>query len=633
MYINARKRAKVLINDSKGGQMSKFEDELMKAIDNDQIEGKIKNMVREQFSWKDGIIFGICILIFVGVTIEMALAASTSRQVFNGVFAQGQVLISAFLVSKYFKKGFITAVVLNFLQMMSVLMSLIHDFSNSKIPGVMVPLGAIVICIVLYLYNKRLRMSLSYVNNQRQELIGLSEEIAQMNDELEESNQELVTKNKLILQGQEVLEHTAYYDDLTSLPNRKMIMKILDEHIKKADQVGGSFGIAMINLDNFKRINEMLGHGFGDEFLKIVTRRLRKSTFEKDFVGRIGGDEFALIGAWDYSEEKCCEDMQRIKEQVCKVASVNGAKISIDFTVGIVRYPDCGTTAEELFKNVTIALHYAKDMKQGSVCIFDKKMQKEFKDKLVLESILKNAVEEKQFHLVYQPQFNAKDKKVRGVEALLRLKTPAGNDIGPATFIPVIEQMGLMPELGVWILEQAFDMRIRAKENYDDDFVISINISVLQLMQTDFLDIVRGLIEKYNIDTKCLEFEITESVLITSPEQAAEIVATLKEWGVRISLDDFGTGYSLLSHLTDLPIDTLKIDKSFVDAVLEENEKRHVIDTIMSLAHNMGMSIVAEGVELEEQLEYLRERQCDYIQGYLWSKPVTEQDFFKIMSE
>ena len=424
------------------------------------------------------------------------------------------------------------------------------------------------------------------------------------------------------------IRNLAYFDTLTGLANRVFMA---DHFRKLREEPCDKATLAFIDLDNFKMINDSLGHSNGDRFLIEVGSRLRKLNCGSFMVARIGGDEFAILMKGISDKKAITENMDKIKRTITDKVSLNGMDISLSASIGIAVYPKDGSDIDELLKNADIAMYWAKSHGKQKYVFFEEFMQKDFKEKLLMENSMHAALESGEFALHYQPVLDLKRKKVRGFEALLRWNSPVYGSVSPLRFISLAEETGFIVPLGKWVIDQACRFLKKIHLEGYPDVIISVNVSVAQVLQADFIETVIGIVKSMEINPKYLNVEITESIFMESVDSNIEKIKKLRESGISISLDDFGKGYSSLTYLRQLPIDVLKIDKEFVQESMEEQKSRSITGAIIALAHRLGMKVVAEGVETGEQLQYLSEQECDYIQGFLFNPPVTETEVFKIL--
>ncbi len=429
-------------------------------------------------------------------------------------------------------------------------------------------------------------------------------------------NIENITKER---EHSKKLLDTAYIDILTGLYNRNKFLDDIADLTAQAQFNGTKLGLLLIDIDNMKIINDYNGHTAGDEVLKKSAEILKR--FSKNIIKayRFGGDEFLLA-------IKNCSSMDSITN-VCDTVFESFNSEQIKFSGGIAVYPDDSEEPEDLLRFTDIAMRRAKKDGKNRITNFKPEMQRVFIQKLNMQAKMSAALLNSDFYLVYQPQFDIKTGDLRGFEALMRWHDKELGDIGPAIFIPLAEETGMILEIGDWVLNAAFCTLKNWQQKYSFKGIMSINISPMQLKQPNFIENIRNLLIKYNLNPDAVEIEITEGIMIENMNEAIEKLNSLKNIGLRISLDDFGTGYSSLSYLQVLPLNTLKIDKSFITGITEKNGiQANITNSIITMVTKMGLQTIAEGVEKNEQLQILKEFNCHIVQGFLRGKPMLEQN-------
>ncbi len=429
-------------------------------------------------------------------------------------------------------------------------------------------------------------------------------------------NIENITKER---EHSKKLLDTAYIDILTGLYNRNKFLDDISELTAQAQFNGTKLGLLLIDIDNMKIINDYNGHTAGDEVLKKSAEILKR--FSKNIIKayRFGGDEFLLA-------IKNCSSMDSITN-VCDTVFESFNSEQIKISGGIAVYPDDSEEPEDLLRFTDIAMRHSKKDGKNRITNFKLEMQRVFIQKLNMQAKMSSALINKDFYLVYQPQFDIKTGDLRGFEALMRWYDKELGDIGPAIFIPLAEETGMILEIGDWVLNTAFCTLKNWQQKYSFKGIMSINISPMQLKQPNFIENIRNLLIKYNLNPDTVEIEITEGIMIENMNEAIEELNSLKNIGLRISLDDFGTGYSSLSYLQVLPLNTLKIDKSFITGITEKNGiQANITNSIITMVTKMGLQTIAEGVEKNEQLQILKEFNCHIVQGFLRGKPMPEQN-------
>lgn len=443
-----------------------------------------------------------------------------------------------------------------------------------------------------------------------------------------------ITERKVI---EERIHKLAYFDPLTGLPNRSQMHERLDVMLQSASKNDESVALLFIDLDRFKPINDSMGHPTGDQVLKQVAQRLRNCTKKQDLVCRMGGDEFTIAIGDQLDNDKAADTAIKVAERILHELNrpyiVGQKEMFLSGSIGIAIYPYDGSSVIELLKNSDIAMYHAKSLGRDNVQFFNKKMNEKAVELLELENDLRHALERDQLLLYFQPQYQARSGKAVAAEALLRWQHPKKGLIPPGRFIPIIEDTGLIVPIGQWVLEQSCEQFARWLDEGIELQRIAVNVSARQFKQADFIDIVTRAITRSGIRADQLELELTESILIDDIEHTLGVLNSLRELGVRTAIDDFGTGYSSLNYLKQFPVDTLKIDRSFIQNLPDNKDDAQITRTIIAMAHNLGMGIIAEGVETEDQLNFLITAQCEEVQGFLFSRPVPVADIHDILKD
>ena len=432
---------------------------------------------------------------------------------------------------------------------------------------------------------------------------------------------------------QKDIRQLAYHDILTGLPNRASLTLYLETELEKA-RAGESAGVILfIDIDDFKSVNDNFGHSFGDNVIVSASKHIVAAVGERAFVSRISGDEFYVVVPGVNSRERAAQIADKAVGELCKEYEVALKKLHLSASVGLVVYPEDGVMAEELMKKADSAMYAAKQAGRNCWRFYKPSMLKAAYEKMMLTNGLRRGLERGDFYLHYQPQFAAADRRIVGFEALLRWNSPDYGFVSPARFIPLAEQSGLILPIGQWVLREACRFARRLADSGQEHIQVAMNISPRQLMSEDFVACVRTSIEAAGIKPGQIEIEITEGVFIESMEDSVHKLCQLQEIGVNLALDDFGIGYSSLTYLRSLPVGILKIDKSFIDKISSDAVQLQVVGTIIDLGHTLGMSVVAEGVETEEQLAILTGAGCDHIQGYVFSKPLAEEAAMSLLKQ
>ena len=440
-----------------------------------------------------------------------------------------------------------------------------------------------------------------------------------------------ITKIKM---NSEELEYLAYYDSLTGVYNRNFFVRKFRDMCELADSEETSVEIMFVDIDDFKKINDSIGLLFGDELVQEFGQYLKEFNDDDVIVGRFGSDLFVVAVYNPVGGRSCDVIYRKIKERLRHPFQLTN-KTELMFTVscGVAEYPDAGRTALEVVKNAEIVLYKAKERGKNGIQYFELDILNKFIKNISVEKQLKEAIETDGFQLYYQPQYYAEDGKLRGAEALLRWPDPEGEGFitSPTEFIPIAEKNGAIIPIGNFVLKEALKTVNDWRSKYHIPMVLSINISAVSLEKENFVDNLSNLMNIYGVNPEMIELEITESVFINNFEDVIDKIKTLRGLGMRVSLDDFGTGFSSLSYLMHLPIDTIKIDKSFIESAVRDDSSAIIYESLVKMCNQLGFSTVAEGVETREQFNYLREHDIDIIQGFLLGKPVSKVEFEKLL--
>jgi diguanylate cyclase (GGDEF)-like protein len=427
------------------------------------------------------------------------------------------------------------------------------------------------------------------------------------------------------------LRHLATHDALTSLPNRVLLDDRMSQAIVHGERADEGFAVCVLDLDRFKFINDSLGHRAGDELLKHVARRLTSAVRSVDTVARLGGDEFVLI----ITQTRTQADTERVARNVIEALQASVAigehEVHTSASIGIAFYPGDGTTIETLYAHADAAMYCAKQRGGSSVECFAPSMNLATEDRVRFEGDLHRALKQQQFELHYQPKFNAATRRIHSAEALIRWRHPERGLIPPDLFIPLAEESGLIVPIGEWVLREACRQARAWQDQGLPSLRVAVNISAVQFRRLDLVDTVRCALTDAGIDAQYLEIELTETAVMSDPEESVDILERLSRMGVIVSVDDFGTGYSSMSYLRRFPIDKLKIDRSFITNVMTSADDAAIVQAIISLAHSLRLTVVAEGVETAEQVAFLQKHGCDQYQGYYFSRPVEAAAFAELL--
>jgi diguanylate cyclase (GGDEF)-like protein len=418
------------------------------------------------------------------------------------------------------------------------------------------------------------------------------------------------------------LAHLAQFDPLTEIGNRQYFQEQLHRATARARREGRKVALFFLDIDQFKFVNDTLGHHAGDQLLQEVAQRLSTQVRTGDIMARLGGDEFAILMENVASTVDAGTIAQQLLDVIEAPFSLDGHQMKVTASIGITLFPNDHNDTERLLKNADIAMYQAKDAGRNNFKFFTERMHTELVEYHQLERDIVDALRRQGFRLVYQPKVNVINRQLQGLEALLRWDCPRRDSVSPARFIPVAEASGHIVPLGYWVLNKALE-QLKHWESLGLPLVpVSVNVSTRQFQQADFEKRVLGAIELFGVDPRLIELEITEGLLMEDTETAGKVLKRLKARGLRISVDDFGTGHSCLSYLRRFPIDVLKIDRSFVSEITESEDNRIIVDAIISLARSLKLETVAEGVETHAQLDYLIDRGCHIAQGFLFGKPM-----------
>lgn len=489
-----------------------------------------------------------------------------------------KLLVSISFVVTGDKKGYYLALGVNIFNALFVLQTFILKKEYTALLGVAFSLVAIILCTGIFNQYKKIKDNIS------------------------------------------TLHRFSYIDELTGLPNRKERIAAITDFMTGYSKIP-AFSLLMMDFDNFKLLNDTLGHHTGDIFVQKIVKNLTEFIKKPASIGRIGGDEFLIILPGAFTD---CE-LETYANELNKIVNApfrhKDKEYRMTASFGIANYPKDSENPAQLLQQVDIALFRAKTHGKNQVEFFDQKMQISIENKVNIQQRLSLALKNKELYIEFQPQYHLPDQKLRGFEVLTRWASPAIGHILPQDFIPVAEENGLIVEIGKWVMKEACLVFNNLASEYEENPMLAINISVAQFKDPDFISSVKAILSETGIDPKRLEFEITESVFVHSSEVARAIIMELKELGITIALDDFGTGYSSLSYLCLLPLDIVKIDKSFIDIIGIVPDEKNIIKSIIDMAHRLELSVVAEGIENQAQLDYLTQNDCDIVQGNLLGRP------------
>jgi diguanylate cyclase (GGDEF)-like protein/PAS domain S-box-containing protein len=431
-------------------------------------------------------------------------------------------------------------------------------------------------------------------------------------------------------QNEALLMHQANYDLLTNLPNRRLINDRLNQAINRANRSNIKFGVLFIDLDHFKKANDLHGHEFGDKLLVCIANVLRALLRAEDTIGRLGGDEFLVIIPDIIHNESLTNIVEKILLAIERIEPIDGKSVIIGASIGISVYPDSGCNCDELIRSADLAMYYAKNtFSKKSYTHFEVAMLDKTSQNYALETALQQALENNEFYVVYQPKFEIKSLEIIGFEALLRWSNSQFSHLTPEDYIPILEKNNLINEVGDFVLKTSLEAIKHWQDLTEKELHVAVNVSPYQMKNPTFLSSIEKLLEMYQLDGRCLEIELTEQTLIEPSPMLEQALLNLRKIGVGIALDDFGTCYSSLHYLANYPITSIKIDKSFINGINDKNcneIKRVLVNTIVSLGSSLNLMVTAEGIELEEQIKHLLNINCDHGQGFYFSKPLTFED-------
>ncbi len=438
-----------------------------------------------------------------------------------------------------------------------------------------------------------------------------------------------ITENK---RNQEKIHYQAHHDALTDLPNRTLFQDRLSWALFQAKRNEDLVGVMFLDLDNFKRINDSLGHNVGDILLQKVAQRLLMCVRDEDTVARLGGDEFVLI-LMRTTERGVIQVARRLLGSISEPFFIKDHDLQINASIGITLYPNDGSEPTTLLKNADLAMYRAKDMGRNNYQLFTPSMNEKANRRLEMENDMRFALKHDEFVIYYQPRIHLRSGKINGVEALVRWNKPNQGIVSPGAFIEIAEESGLIHPLGEWILRHACSQLKEWHDQGYDEINISVNLSVKQFQQKSLVKQIRTILHETGLEPQYLELEITESIMMQSIEKTVLLLIELADLGIKLSVDDFGTGYSSLYYLKHFPLKMLKIDRSFVEDITTDPQDAAIVETIIAMARALHLNVVAEGVETKEQLEFLIEKGCDELQGYLFCPPVPAEEIQTILRE
>ncbi|HSD95552.1 MAG TPA: EAL domain-containing protein, partial [Sulfuricaulis sp.] len=433
------------------------------------------------------------------------------------------------------------------------------------------------------------------------------------------------------MQAQQRLQYLAHHDALTDLPNRALFHERLEHALRRARWTQRPLAVLFLDLDRFKNINDTLGHDIGDSALRVASERLKECVREGDTVARLGGDEFTVLLEDIANADDVPAIAQKIVDALSRPFSVNNREFVITTSIGVSLYPGDGEDSQKLLRNADTAMYRAKDLGRNKYQFYSSEMSAKALEKFMLETSLRHALEREEFLLHYQPQVNLATGLITGVEALLRWQHPDLGLVSPFQFIPVAEETGLMKSIDKWVLQTACDRARRWKSSGMPPLSMTVNLSGASFSEPNLVDMVARALHQAGLSPEILELEITENVIMQNAPATVDMLQALNRMGIRLAVDDFGAGHSSLSYLKRFPIDTLKIDQSFVRDVTTDPDDASIVTAIIAMAHGLQLKVIADGVETPDQLVFLRNHGCDGMQGYLFSRPQPEAEITRLL--
>ena len=442
---------------------------------------------------------------------------------------------------------------------------------------------------------------------------------------------ELYRQRKLIEEQTLSLEQLAFYDPLTHLPNRTLFFDRFTQALSHAKRSKSIVALLSIDLDRFKKVNDSLGHDVGDLLLKEVSVRFSSFLRSGDTVARLGGDEFAIILSDNSTTYNVSIVAQKIIDTISEPFHLKNYTCSVGTSIGIAVYPSDGDDIEHLTKNADIAMYHAKNEGRNNYQFYSEDLNVNTIERMAFENELHKAIDNNEFILYYQPVYEAHTEKIVSMEALIRWRHPSRGLLLPGDFIPLAEETGYIKKIGIWVAQQACKQIKEWQKIGYEDIRVAINISAQQFSQNDGMKSISRIIQGEEISSGCLEIELTESCILENEDNAAETMQELRKFGIDHAIDDFGTGYSSLKFIKQLPINKIKIDRSFVKDITENKDDSAIVSAIIAMAHNLQLKVVAEGVETREQLEHLNNLGCNEIQGYFFSTPLPVEELEELL--
>ena len=537
-------------------------------------------------------------------SISIHLNSQISATIIRGIITQLQMILCVSMVLFLNQWGYLFSLLLNFYSMLGAIIFLIYNGSSDAIPGVLSYIGVLLICTIIFIYKKRVTENLRKIEKQKLTLI----------------------------QSENQLKKMVFYDMLTNLPNKSLFVDRLNQSIELSKRKGFLIGVLFVDLDAFKSVNDTMGHAAGDMVLVEIGTRFSKCLRKEDTVSRFGGDEFLI----QINNIEKVEDLKLITDKILNTLSqpvcVNEVHFMITASIGCAVYPYDGADSDTLIKNADIAMYTAKARGINEVIYCTTDMKNDVLRKMKLTNKLYRALEQNELFVQYQPQVNTKTKKIIGFEALLRWKNEEFGLIPPDVFIPLAETTGIIKSIGLWVFETVCIQCKGCTAKFGENYRVSINLSLEQLKDVNFIEQISKILKDTKVNPQNIQIEVTESVAFKEETFVLNRLKEMKDLGLTISIDDFGTGHSSLSRLRTYPIDLIKIDMEFIQGItLNSKKEKEIVKSIIQLAKNLDMGVLAEGVETEEQYEFLNNEDCDEIQGFYFYKPMNPEDIVELI--
>jgi len=555
----------------------------------------------------------ICIILYAVFTFLLSLLSgenvtlkniNVEPAVLRGIIANLQMFISVYLVIKEEKPGYITAILLNAYDILSAAVYAVANAATAPLPGIMSSLGVVFVIVLIYGYKKKMAFHIKKIEDQ----------------------------SKYLIESEKKLHRMAFYDSLTGLPNKALFINRLDQAIFAAQRNASLIGVMYVDLDSFKSVNDTMGHNTGDLVLIKTAERLSSCLRKEDTISRFAGDEFLIQVANIKKVENLYKISDKIMNSFKNVIKVNNNEFFITPSIGVSVYPVDGEDSETLIKNADIAMYAAKSNGKNQCIYCSSEMKDDIIKNMKLANGLYRALDNNELFICYQPQINTETQEIIGFEALLRWNHSEYGMVPPSVFIPIAEKTGLIKPIGLWVIKTVCEQFKSISDRESKEIRISVNLSIEQLKDDNIARQIGKILEETKTDAKNIQIEITESVAFDKEPYVLQRIRELKNLGLTISIDDFGTGHSSLSRLKAFPIDLIKIDMEFVRGISSESKKdKAIIKSIIQIAKNLGIKVLAEGVETEEQFNYLRKKKCDEIQGFYFYKPMPVDEIKNII--